>query len=144
MSHVASIAVEVKDLNALKAVCQRLGLEWREGQTTYAWYGQSVGDYPTPAGFTVTDLGHCEHAIHVPGASYEVGVCRRRDGKPGYVLLWDFYASGGLEAQLGKNGQKLVQGYAVSVATAKAKLQGYAVKEETKDGKVHLTLSKWA
>ncbi len=144
MSHVARVAVEVRDLEALKAACKQLGLEWREGQTKYAWYGVSVGDYPLPVGFAKEDLGHCEHAIHVPGAEYEVGVCRRRDGKPGFELLWDFYSPGGLTAQLGTNGQKLVQGYAIAVATKAAKAQGYTVKQEAgTDGKVRLVLSKW-
>ena len=57
MSHVTVIAVELKDLDALKAVCAALGLEFRENQKTYRWYGRHVGDFPIPEGLTKADLG---------------------------------------------------------------------------------------
>ncbi len=34
MSHVSKIELEIKDLEALKAACQRLGVKFREGQKT--------------------------------------------------------------------------------------------------------------
>ena len=69
MSHVTVIAVELKDLDALKAVCAALGLEFRENQTTYRWYGRHVGDFPIPEGLTKADLGRCDHAIAVKGTA---------------------------------------------------------------------------
>lgn len=139
MSHVAKITVEIKDLDALKAACARLGFEWRDGQRNYAWWGQSVGDYPLPQGFTADDLGKCDHAIHVPGAAYEVGVVARRDGRPGFELLWDFFPTGGLEEKLGLNGNKLVQAYGVEAAKRAARRQGYDVMEqEQADGSIVL------
>jgi hypothetical protein len=127
MSHVSTIELEIKDLDALKAACRRLGLEWREGQTTYRWYGTHVGDYPIPEGFTKEDMGKCTHAIRVPGASYEIGVVIR-NGKT--TLLWDFWGSGGLERVLGQGGGKLKQAYAVEATTRAAKRQGYKVIEK--------------
>lgn len=145
MSHVAKIEVEIKDLEALKAAAKRIGGTFVEGQSRYAWYGQHVGDYPLPKGFAASDLGRCEHAIRVPGASYEIGVCKRRDGKPGYTLLWDFWHEGGLEKRLGKNGQRLVQAYAVETAKRAARRAGYLVSETTKsDGSVVLRARKGA
>src|SRR6266446_5904173 len=96
MSHVAEIDMEIKDLDALKAAAQDLGLEFCEGQQTYKWYGHSVGDFPMPAGFKEQDLGKCEHALRVKGnpGAYEIGIVPRRDGRPGYTLLWDFWAGG--------------------------------------------------
>lgn len=139
MSHVAKIKIEIKDMQALRAACKRLGLEFVEGQKQYAWYGRHVGDYPLPEGFTAQDMGRCEHAIKVPGAKYEIGLCKRRDGKPGYTLLWDFYSAGGLEAKLGANGQKLVQAYGIEAAKLAARRAGYRVTEATKsDGSVTL------
>lgn len=156
MSHVATIEIQIKDLAALKQAAKDLGLEFRENQKTYRWYGYSVGDYPLPAGFTEAELGKCEHALslgdahrtftvgsgtHNYGAPpYEVGITRRKDGKPGYVLLWDFWNHGlGLEDVVGKNAEKLVQRYAVNVAKNKVKAQGYAVTEARKqDGTVVL------
>jgi hypothetical protein len=137
MSHVATIDIEIRDLDALEQACRALGLELVRGQQTYRWYGQHVGDYPLPAGFAVEDLGRCEHAIRIPGAKiegdlapYEVGVVRRRDGRPGYSLMWDFFAGGyGLQQRVGKDCTKLKQQYAVAVATRTAQRQGLRVQQ---------------
>ena len=131
MSHVATIEIEIKDLDALEAAAKELGLELVRGKTSHRWYGRSVGDYPLPAGFTADDLGKCEHAIRIPGddRAYEIGVCRRRDGKAGYTLLWDFYAGGyGMAAKVGGDkAPKLVQGYATHVAIKAARAGGFRV-----------------
>ena len=145
MSHVAKIEIEIRDLAALKAAAARIGGQFLEGQTTYRWFGRHVGDYPLPTGFEVSDLGKCEHAISVPGASYEVGVVKRRDGKPGYTLIWDFWQSGGLQRALGKNGDKLIQAYGVEASKRAARRAGYSVTESTKaDGSVVLTVQTGA
>lgn len=139
MSHVARIEIEIRDLATLDAACKRIGCTLVRDQTTYRWFGRHVGDYPLPEGFTVEDLGKCTHAIRVPGASYEVGVTPRRDGRPGWTLLWDFWTSGGLEHALGTGGRKLVQAYGVEAATRAARRQGYSVSETTQpDGSIVL------
>lgn len=139
MSHIAKIEIEVRDLDALDAACRRVGCTFVREQTTYAWYGRSVDDYPLPVGFGVEDLGHCEHAVRVPGARYEIGVTARRDGRPGYALLWDSYERGGLEQVLGAGAGRLVQAYGVEAATRAARRQGYAVTETAQaDGSVVL------
>ena len=127
MSHVSAIELEIKDMDALKAACERLGLNFLEGKTTYRWFGTWMGDYPLPEGFTREDLGKCSHAIRVPGAAYEIGVVTR-NGKT--TLLWDFWSSGGLERVLGRGGGKLKQAYAVEAATRAAKKGGYRVQEK--------------
>ena len=134
--HISTVKLEVRSLEALKLACQRLGLEFREGQTTYAWFGKSVGDAPLPEGFTQEDLGKCSHAIYVPGASYEVGVVFR-DGI--YRLMWDSWHSGGLEAALGPDCNKLRQAYGVEAAKMEAQRQGYSCWEDLReDGSVRL------
>ena len=136
--HVSSIKLEVKSLDALKLACARLGLEFREGQTTYAWFGSFMGDAPLPEGFTKEDLGKSDHAIHCPGASYEVGVVFR-DGV--YKLLWDSWGQGGLEQALGADCSKLRQAYGVEAAKLAAQQQGFGVWEEALDGggvKLHI------
>ena len=134
--HVASIKLEVKNLDALKAACQRLGLEFREGQTTYAWFGYFAGDAPLPEGFTAQDLGKCTHAIQVPGASYEIGVAFKNGV---WRLLWDSWRSGGLEQALGPDCNKLRQAYGVEAAKLEAQRQGYSVWEtQEEDGAVKL------
>ena len=137
MSHVASIELEIKDLDALDEACETLGLELVRGQKTYKWWGHSVGDYPLPTGFKASDLGKSEHAIRIPGDknAYEIGVVPRRDGKPGYTLLWDFYAGGyGMEAKVGKDACKLKQAYSAAVATRHYRKLGYRVSVEKKEG----------
>jgi hypothetical protein len=97
VSHVVDLDVQVKDIDALRAACEATGTLELVEKSTYKWYGRHVGDYPMPAGFTKADLGKCEFAIKVKGATrdtYEVGVVKRRDGKEGYTFLYDFYAGG--------------------------------------------------
>jgi len=138
MSHIARIDLEINDLDALKAACGRLGLEFRCGQTSYAWYGEYVGDHPLPEGLTVQDLGKCDHAIHVPGASYEVGILKR-NGK--YLLLWDFWRDGGLERILGRNAGRLKQAYAIERTRREAQRKGYRFTESKTRTGVRLVLT---
>jgi hypothetical protein len=127
MSHVSEIELKIKSMDALKAACKRLGLEFVEGQKTYKWYGRFMGDYKIPEWLKVEDLGKCEHAIRVPGASYEIGIVER-EGE--IKLLWDFWSSGGLEGVLGKGGGKLKQAYTIEQTKAVAKKAGYIVHEK--------------
>jgi hypothetical protein len=142
MSHVSTVEIEIKDVPALAAACSAMGLELVLDQKQYRWFGEHVGDYPIPDGFTKDDLGRCEHAIRIPGdgKAYEIGVVKRRDGKPGYVLMWDFWAGGyGLQDKVGKDCGRLAQEYAAQVAIKKAKLQGFNVqRKQLEDGRVQL------
>jgi hypothetical protein len=146
MSHVATIDLEIKDLEALERACKNLGLELVKDQATYKWYGRHIGDYPVPEGFSVQDLGKCEHAIRVKGnpTAYEIGVTKRRDGKPGYTLLWDFWQHGfGLEAKIGAKGGLLKQNYSAEIARKQALRQGFKVTtKKTASGELVLTLRR--
>lgn len=142
MSHVATVDVEVKDLDALEEAAKRLGMQLVRGQTTYKWWGESVGDYPIPAGFTAEDLGKCEHAVRSDNAEYEIGVVRRRDGRPGWQLIWDFYDDT-LVKVVGKDCCKLKVAYARAVATRQAIRGGFRVQEQVRpDGSIRLALSR--
>jgi hypothetical protein len=156
MSHVATIDLEIKDLDALREAAAAIGLEFVAGQTSYRWYGQSVGDYPLPDGFTASDLGKCEHALRIPldqqhpdpnfgMMPYEIGVVKRRDGRPGFTLLWDFWNRGcGLEDRVGANCNRLKQEYALAVAKRQARKQGFSVVgvQTLANGTKQLKLSK--
>jgi hypothetical protein len=144
MSHVATIELIVKDLEALEIACKSLGLELVRDQHTYQWYGRHVGDYPLPKGFTPADLGKCSHAIRVAGnpSAYEVGVVQSQDG---YTLLWDFYGSQGKAMQdcIGANGLKLQDAYATQVAISHYQSQGYYVTTAVQeDGQIVLTATR--
>lgn len=142
MSHVATIEIEVKDLDDLEQAARRLGMQLCRGQTTYKWWGRHMGDYPLPAGFAAEDLGKCEHALKHPDAAYEVGVARRRDGRPGFTLLWDFIDSRLVDV-VGKDGCNLKREYAVVAAMRQAKSNGFQVQElRQPDGSVRLRCVK--
>lgn len=144
MSHLVSVAIEITDLDAVKATCRELGLQFLQGQKTYNWYGYSVGDYPLPDGFTKEDLGHCEHAIGIPGTTWQVGLAKPRNGK-GYRLLFDFYGTQGrpiLEALGGQQAHKFCQLYGVHKATLAARKLGHSVQRTTgKNGAINLVLT---
>jgi len=132
MSHVSTIDLKIKSLEAVKAMCKRMGWEFRENQKKYAWFGRWVGDSPMPEGMTVDQLGKCDHAIHVPGSSYEIGLVKRGDH---YTAVWDYWSSGQLLRPLGgQEAPKLKQAYAVEAAKLEARKRGWLVKErKTKD-----------
>ena len=79
LSHISTIELEIKSLDALIQACQRLGFQFMKDQTTYQWYGRWVGDSPLPEGINVKDIGKCHHAIRVPNCSYEIGVVRHNN-----------------------------------------------------------------
>lgn len=155
MSHIATVDLEVHDLDALAEAAACVGLEFVRDQRTYRWYGANIGNYPLPAGFTAADLGHCEHAIRVPPgeasatgsrAPYEIGIARRRDGEPGYLLFWDFWCGGfGLEERAGPNCERLSREYARIIATREGLLQGFTLGEKIRreDGSVRLELIRY-
>lgn len=123
------VEIEVKSLNALKEACAALGLSFQDGQKTYKWYGQSMGDYPLPKGMTKADLGKCAHAIKVPGASYEIGVVQ--DKQTGnFGLVYDFWGTTQGEPimkRLGKGLEKLRAEYAAQAAIEQAQRRGLRV-----------------
>jgi len=140
MSHVSEIELKILSLDALKAACARLGLQFVEGQKTYKWYGTWVGDYPKPEWVKLEDLGKCQHAIKVPGASYEIGIVEHQGE---IKLLWDFYYTGGLERKLGRNGGRLIQAYSVEQTKRTARKAGYFVKEKVEEDKsITLTMER--
>jgi len=119
MSHISKIELEVKDLGMLKMACDRLGLEFMEGQTEFRWYGSN---------------GKCAHAIRVPGADYEIGV-QRVDGR--FELQCDYYDPN-IGKVIGQNGGFLKQAYAVEQTRSEARRKGYTVIEKKTENAIRL------
>jgi hypothetical protein len=140
MSHITTIKTEIRDLDALRSACTECGAVFVEGQTTYQWFGESVGDYPLPEGITKEKLGHCSHAIRVPGVEYEIGVVQKPNGH--WTLAYDFWGPGqGLLQKFGEGCQRLLQLYAVHKTIHEARKKGYtAQRQQLKDGSVKLVL----
>jgi len=133
MSHVTTIKMEIKDLEALEQACLKVGLVFKHNQKNYRWYGRFVGDY-REQGTDPKDMGKCDHAIGIPNnnTAYEIGVCQK-DGH--YVLRWDFWAGGaGLAAVAGDKCSNLTEAYtqvvAMKEATKFAEAEGYTVTSE--------------
>lgn len=150
MSHVCSISIQILDLDCLKKACKALGLEFREGQRNYKWFGKWVNDYNAPEaavtqGFDPQTFGQSEHAIGIADndTAYEVGVVKAKDGK-GYSLLYDNFCRGyGLEEVIGKGACKLRQQYALEVAKKRMRKQGFRVQEKhEQNGVVRLVCTR--
>lgn len=148
MSHIATVEVRIQDLDALRSAAIRCGLEFREGQTHFRWFGGS--DRPSEGYVSnvvnrehAVELGECQHAIGLPGnnRAYEIGVAAAVDGN-GYQLLYDAYEGGyglmkAVSSESNPNGiGRLVQAYSVEVATKAMASQGWRVQENTAENGV--------
>lgn len=142
MSHVEQVKTVLTDLNAIKAACVRMGVEFVEGKTNYEWYGRHVGDHPLPEGMKADELGKCAHVIRLPGCSYEVGLVPNKQGK-GFKLAYDFWGPGKkLQEKFGNTMEKLVDAYSVEALKLKAKAKGYLSSEKVlPNGKIQLTVT---
>ena len=135
MSHVVTMGVKFKNLQALKLAAANHGCELVEGQTTYKqyWTGTPAHKIPAhyvPVGYTAEELGKCTHAIRVVGAgpdTYEIGVVPAKDGD-GWELMTDWYAGGyGLTDKVGVEGKLLKQAYTANVGMLRLQKQGMRV-----------------
>jgi hypothetical protein len=120
MSHISKIELEVKDLGALARACIRLGLKLVKGQKTFKWYGQ--------------EDGKCDHAIKVPGATYEIGVIKTGNA---LELQCDYFENA-IGQAIGQTGGLLKQAYAVERTKSEARRKGYIVIEKTTDSGIRL------
>jgi hypothetical protein len=119
MPHLLAITVQLRDLEALQAVCRRRGWEFRADQRHYRWFGRVLDDRPAPAGG-----GRCTHAIGVPGCLYEIGLLRCDDH---FLPTWDDGPEGGLDRALGQGGGVLWQTYLAEAVRRAAGRHGQRV-----------------
>lgn len=106
MIEVLPITVLLRDLDVLRAVCRRRGWELRLGQRRYRWFGRRLGDRPLAPSIRADELGHCDHAVGVPGCRYEIGLVWHGDH---FLPLWDDGPEDGLAEALGTGGGRLWQ-----------------------------------
>lgn len=161
MSHVVSIATELRDLEAVKKACERLDWIFNEGADTYRWYGRWVDDSPIPeALFTPEEadrvkalsvgarqaymnalLGRCKHSISVPGCDHEIGLVTSPN--TGHLIpIWDWFDTD-LNKLMGQTGGPLLQAYAVEKAKIEAAARGYVCDEQVlEDGTIRLNIAE--
>ena len=122
MSHFATIQTQIKDIVALKAACNELGV--------------SVLENTEARGYS-TNNQHGDYVIRLQGP-YDIAVNLQPDKTYGFTTDW--YA-GHVEKEVGKNFGKLIQLYGVHKAMLEAKRKGYSVMRKIQaDGGIKLTL----
>jgi hypothetical protein len=131
MSHVVSIETELRDLEAVKSACKRLGFAFKENQTTFRWYGRWVDDYHQEDaayrhGIKPEEYGKCAHAIAIPGAEYEIGLVKHEDH---HRLVFDFIDRKLNQAIGGKGAGRFLQTYLAEAAKLEAHRLGYPCTE---------------
>lgn len=144
MSHVVAGKVVITDMECLQRALKRFpNLEWRQSQKKFGWYGRWVNDYAKEdaaykLGIDTDQYGTCDHAIHMKGVSYEIGLVKRKDGT-GWSLVWDFYGQGQEISQyIGVGGEKLITAYQEEVLNKHAEDRygfGWNVTEEDDEWK---------
>src|SRR5262245_2078270 len=117
MSHVTTVAVEFKDLEALEIAARKLGALFRHEETVRFMDGNTVTG----------------PSVRLAGWQYPVVLKDKKLHMDNYGGRW------GKPAEL----DRLKQTYAVEVAKKHARKQGFRVQEcRASDGTVKLTLSK--
>jgi hypothetical protein len=120
-------------MDALAKACVKCGVELRQDQKTFKWYGGKISP--------------CDAAIvHPNPKAYQIGVHKTETG---LRIEFDPFRSGyGMQNAVAfednlKGLGKLQQAYAVEVARKQAKKQGFSFREQVQaDGRVKLTLSR--
>lgn len=140
----------VLDLEVLRIAIKKFPqLRWIEDKKTYNWYAggwqddYAKSDAAYKNGIPVEDYGKCEHAIHMDGVDYEIGVVKRRDGE-GYSLVWDFFGCGKkISKVIGDSAEKLMIEYQQHYIRQFADSNGMMLDQSTdSEGNLVLTLNE--
>lgn len=122
MSHFTTIQTQIRDVEALRAACNELGLELLENADARG-YG--------------SNQRHGDLVIRFKGR-YDIAATKQPDGT--YQLAADWW-QGHVEKEVGKNYGRLLQLYGVHKAQAEARRKGYTTRRQTlKDGAIKLTI----
>lgn len=123
MSHVSTVACEIRDLEALRAAAEKFGAQLLYGQTSFTYYHQKAP---------------CLHAINLPGVSDQIGLRLKEANDPTtFTLNCDFY-SGGLEKKFGPQLEGLRNEYLAVIAERELAKGGYRVTRQQEDNRTVL------
>lgn len=117
MSHVVTLDLVIRDLDALAEACADLGVELERGKETFRSFDGSA---------------RCDHCISLPGGGHEIGLVRRTDDTEGWELHFDPWKAtpdgfGALEARVGEDCVRLRRAYAERAARRKMSALGFDV-----------------
>ena len=122
MSHFTTIQTQIRDISALRAACDELGVQVLT-KTNARGYGSKR---------TKGDL-----VIRLNGP-YDIAVNQQPDGSFGLTTDW---WGGHVEHEVGKGYGKLLQLYGVCKAQAEARRKGYTTRRQSlKDGSIKITI----
>ncbi len=120
MSHFTKITAQIKDLEALTVAAQKMGFRVAANANCRYYYGTERKDF----------------VIKLPGA-YDIAATKSKDF---YELEADFYQNH-VSRYVGRNGNLLVQKYAVEKARIEAFKRGLSVTEKNEDnGCIEMTM----
>jgi hypothetical protein len=123
MSHFTTINTQIKDVEALRAACQELGLSLLQNTTARGYYENKIkGDF----------------VIRLKGP-YDIAINKQPDGSFGFTAdLW----AGHVEQEIGKNCGRLLQLYGVHKAMREARRKGLLVKRSPQqNGAIKLVIA---
>jgi len=124
MSHFTQIETQVRDIAALRAACEELGLQVLENAEARGYGSNRI---------------HGDFVIRLKGP-YDIALQRHTDGT--YRLQADLWA-GHVERELGNGFGRLKQLYGVHKTTLEARRRGLAVRRRNRaDGSIRLALCR--
>ena len=141
MSHVVAhpnICFRIED-NSLQDACAELGLEFREGQKTWKYWGSWANDYHQADaaykhGIDPKDYGKSTHAIVVKddNGAYEIGLVPSPKGDGSWMPVYDFYGNPGkkIQEKAGAKLEKLNAKYAEHSVRNQAQREGRAFRKD--------------
>lgn len=149
MSHVTSSLAIITDLDVLRWVIKTFfpKLKWMEGQKTYKWYGNFQDDWgeeneektARSRGIDPSQYGKCDHALHLPGCPYEIGITKRNDGE-GWSLVWDVWRGAQLSEYIGNDAEKLMLKYNMAYVEKYAGMEGCMIETTEEDDGIYMKL----
>ncbi len=124
MSHFTEIKTQIKDISALRAACEELGLELLENAEARGYGDRRL---------------RSDYVIRLKGP-YDVAIQRQPDGS--FNLVADLW-KGHVEREDGKDFGRLKQLYGVNKATLEAKRKGLHVRRQNlANGQIRLALTR--
>jgi hypothetical protein len=124
MSHWTSIQTEIRDIDALRAACDELGLTLRENAQARGYENNTR---------------HGDYVVQLKGP-FDVALTREQNGN--YSLATDWW-DGHVEKEVGTGYGRLLQLYGVHKASLEARKRGLTVQRRLlQNGTINLRLGR--